>query len=253
MGGTNDEINLIDLFANEHFIAHKLLAQENPDNHSLVYAYGCMAWANNKNQERYELTPEEYEEAKIAFVSALKGKPKSAEHRAKLSESKKGKQLPVEMTKKATEVRRGTPLTNEHKKNISNALKGKKISEEHKMNISKAKTGKPLSDAAKIARRIVGEKNRGRKHSEETKAKISAANKGKQVSQESREKMSNARKGKRGNNLLKVAQYDTNGCLIKIWECIMDASRETGIDNSSIAKCAKGKRKTAGGFVWKFI
>ena len=31
-GGTNDKNNLIDLFAKEHFIAHKLLALENPDN-----------------------------------------------------------------------------------------------------------------------------------------------------------------------------------------------------------------------------
>lgn len=31
-GGTNDKDNLIDLFAKEHFIAHKLLALENPDN-----------------------------------------------------------------------------------------------------------------------------------------------------------------------------------------------------------------------------
>ena len=30
MGGTNDKNNLIDLYAHEHFIAHKILAQENP-------------------------------------------------------------------------------------------------------------------------------------------------------------------------------------------------------------------------------
>lgn len=38
MGGTNDKDNLIDLYAREHFIAHKLLAEENPDNYSLVLA-----------------------------------------------------------------------------------------------------------------------------------------------------------------------------------------------------------------------
>lgn len=32
LGGNNDKENLIDLYAHEHFIAHKLLAQENPNN-----------------------------------------------------------------------------------------------------------------------------------------------------------------------------------------------------------------------------
>lgn len=70
MGGKNEEENLIDLYAREHFIAHKLLADENPDNAHLSYAYGCMAWVKKDGQKRYELTPEEYEEAKIAFSKA---------------------------------------------------------------------------------------------------------------------------------------------------------------------------------------
>lgn len=38
MAGTDDEDNLIDLYAKEHFIAHKLLVEENPDNYSLICA-----------------------------------------------------------------------------------------------------------------------------------------------------------------------------------------------------------------------
>lgn len=70
MGGTNEEENLIDLFAREHFIAHKLLADENPDNHKLVYAYICMAFVKNDKHQRYELSPEEYENAKIILSKA---------------------------------------------------------------------------------------------------------------------------------------------------------------------------------------
>ena len=62
--GSNDEDNLIDLFAKEHFIAHKLLAEENPDDDQLTYAYILMAFVKDKNQKRYELTPEEYEEVR---------------------------------------------------------------------------------------------------------------------------------------------------------------------------------------------
>ena len=77
----------------------------------------------------------------------------------------------------------------------------------------------------------------------------------KKISQESRDKMSESHKGKRNEHrFIKIAQYDLNtGELIQVWDCIMDATRETGIDNSYIAKCAKGKCKQAGGSIWKFI
>lgn len=70
-GGTNDKDNLIDLFAREHFIAHKLLAEENPDNDSLILAYTCMAFVSDNNQCRYELTQDEYEAARITFSQVI--------------------------------------------------------------------------------------------------------------------------------------------------------------------------------------
>lgn len=38
----------------------------------------------------------------------------------------------------------------------------------------------------------------------------------------------------------------------KVWNCAKSAEEETGIDGSSIAKVCRGKRKTAGGFHWKY-
>lgn len=67
IGGTDDEENLIDLYAKEHFEAHRLLASENPDNDKLVYAWTCMAFVENNGQKRYRITAAEYEEAKIAL------------------------------------------------------------------------------------------------------------------------------------------------------------------------------------------
>lgn len=75
MGGSDDKSNLIDLFAKEHFIAHKLLAEENSDNIKLIQAYHIMAHTKNnssQNENRYELTPEEYEEERILFSQKLK-------------------------------------------------------------------------------------------------------------------------------------------------------------------------------------
>lgn len=84
MGGSNDKKNLIDLFAREHFIAHKLLADENPTNYSLVRAYSMMAFSQTNAHQRYELSPEEYEDARKAVSSVLKGKPLSEETKNKL-------------------------------------------------------------------------------------------------------------------------------------------------------------------------
>lgn len=254
MGGTNDADNLIDLFAREHFIAHQLLSQENPNNAALVYAYGCMAWASNDNQERYEVTPEEYEKARIALSESMKGKPKSEEQKRKLSESKKGKPVSEATKKKLSESLRGREFTDEHKSNLSKALINRQFSDEHKSNISKSKTGRQLSDSEKAARIKVGDMNRGRKHSEESKAKISASQKGKVVSEESKAKMSKSAKIRKPNRSIKVAQCDlVSGEIIKEWESAAEAYRVTGIDNSLILKCAKDIRKQAGGFNWKFI
>lgn len=259
LGGGNEEENLIDLFAKEHFIAHKLLAQENPDNNSLVFAWTCMAFPNNNVQERYETTPEEYEEAKKAISKAMSGRTVSDETKKKQSNIAKERFSVPENNpfygKHHTEETRN--IIRQKNKGKSPPNKGKHLSEETKQKISKAKKGKPLSDAEKEARILVGNKLKGRKLTEEQKEKISAANKGKIISEESKKKMSDAKKGKRSEWLcIKVAQYDAKtGCLIKIWDYIMDASRATGIDNSRIAKCARGKYgcKTAGGFIWKFV
>lgn len=68
MGGGDEEENLIDLFAREHFEAHRLLALENPNNDKLVYAWWCMSFVKSKNtNERYEITAEEYEEIKTCY------------------------------------------------------------------------------------------------------------------------------------------------------------------------------------------
>ena len=48
--GLDDDDNLIDLFAREHFIAHKLLAEENMGDDQLVHAYMLMAFVKDKNQ-----------------------------------------------------------------------------------------------------------------------------------------------------------------------------------------------------------
>ena len=149
--------NCIWLTAKEHFIAHKLLAEENPSNYKLVYAW-TMFWNNKK----IEITPEEYEQMKIfrhaAEVSSetrqkmsdvRKGKRFSEEHRANLSKSLCGKKhgkwynngiiekLYFENEKLPQDFIPGRlPMSDIQKQALSNLHVGKHLSEDTKIKIS---------------------------------------------------------------------------------------------------------------------
>lgn len=56
--------------------------------------------------------------------------------------------------------------------------------------------------------------------------------------------------GKECPNSKRICQINLDGELIKIWDCATDASKTLGIDQGSISMVCKGRRKTAGGFVW---
>lgn len=51
----------------------------------------------------------------------------------------------------------------------------------------------------------------------------------------------------------KVAQYDKNNNLIKIWDSILQVQKELNINNGNISTCCKQKRKTAGGYIWRYV
>lgn len=49
-----------------------------------------------------------------------------------------------------------------------------------------------------------------------------------------------------------VKQYDIDGNYINTYNYARVAARMLNIDESSIIKCCRGKRKTAGGYIWKY-
>lgn len=49
-----------------------------------------------------------------------------------------------------------------------------------------------------------------------------------------------------------VLQYDMNLNLIKEWPSVIDAEQNLNIAHSDISKCALHKRRSAGGFIWKY-
>lgn len=50
-----------------------------------------------------------------------------------------------------------------------------------------------------------------------------------------------------------VEQYDKSNNLIDSYLSIMDAERVTKIPNANINACCKGKRNTAGGYIWRYV
>lgn len=50
-----------------------------------------------------------------------------------------------------------------------------------------------------------------------------------------------------------VAQYNENNELIKVYESARAASEETGISYKAISSVCNNKRKTANGYIWKFV
>lgn len=54
------------------------------------------------------------------------------------------------------------------------------------------------------------------------------------------------------DNSKAVFQLDENGEIINKWKSAREAERQTGALYQNIYKCCRGKRKTAGGYSWKY-
>ena len=162
-------------------------------------------------------------------------------------------------------------LSQESKLKCSIHNKGKKvvITEQTKLKISQALKGRPA-------------KNKGVPPSQETRNKISIKNKGKKkppFTEEHRRKLSQSHKGKPAWNKgapnkykgipateeqklksrrlhaqlrgIPVKQLTLDGTFVACYESTMEAERQTGIKNSNIGACIRGKQKTAGGYIWE--
>lgn len=145
------------------------------------------------------------------------------EYRRKQSEIKKGKFTGE------NHPMYGKHHSEETKQKISENRKGKQLSEEHKQKLSDAKKGKYNGENHPMY---------GKHHSEETRQKISEM-----MSSE------NNPKAKR------VAQYDKQGNLIKIWDYAKQISKENPeINYSGLCSVLQGRTKTHQykGYIWRY-
>lgn len=232
MNGSDNQENLIDLFAREHFEAHRLLALENPENDKLIYAWHMMSIINDNDNRTYEITAEEYEEARISFVNTLSlnmsgennimyGKCHSEETRQKIGEKAK--------------------IRYEDQNN--HPMFGKHHTDKTKEKIRESKIGKYSG---------VNNPMFGKHHSEEAKQRMSEAKSGISIgplSEEHKKKISESKRNKNGKCIIQLTLNDE---IIAEYITAHEAERVTGIDHSMILGCCNHKPhyKTAGGFKW---
>lgn len=99
----------------------------------------------------------------------------------------------------------------------------------------------------------IRESNSGENHylygkhlSEEIKEKISKSMKGNIISEKNKERTREIRSKK-------VAQFSKDDILIKIWNSAREAYNTIGVNFKHISLCCLNKRKSAGGFNWRFV
>lgn len=153
--------------------------------------------------------------------------------------------------------------SDEVKRKISDANKGRILSDEHKLKLSKVHTGRKHTEETKT-------KMRSKKHTEESKQKIREASIGrkrsektkkkmmKPKSEETKQKIRNAQKGKvlseehKQKMMKPVLQYTKDDVFIREWNSMTEASQTLNIACGTISLVCAGKRKTTGGFTWKY-
>ena len=102
--------------------------------------------------------------------------------------------------------------------------------------------------------------NKGKRLSEEQKRKIGEGSRKWQNTIEGKIKMSNARKGKKHKKKhqgfesikKKILKLDKYGNIIAEYSSIIEASDGNTSIRSNISAVCRGKRLTAGGFIWKY-
>jgi len=129
-------------------------------------------------------------------------------------------------------------------KNRTGYWKGKKMSKEHCEKLSRLRKGIPNI------------KSRGRPLPKSTIEAVrlhSYGNKyhlGKKHTEESKKKMSDAMKGKISKGRKQVSQYTLDGVFVKTFSSLSEAKKET--NSNDIYMVCKGKRNYSNGFLWRY-
>lgn len=151
MGGSDDASNLVCLTAEEHFIAHKLLVKIHPGNGKLAFALLAICMNVNgmrPNNKLFGWVRRRVAEAIGNLKRGVKRPPWVVE---KMRQSKKGLSISDSWRESRSKTLKGKPKSAEHNAKVSAALKGRKSpmtgrkhSEETKAKMRAAATGRKM-------------------------------------------------------------------------------------------------------------
>ena len=145
LGGSDNKENLVELYPEEHYLAHLLLCKLYPGNSKLLYAAinmttGAMINNGKRNNKAYGWLRRQYAESMLGDNNPNRRNPN--------------------IQKEAAKKRVGQKRTDETKARMSAAQKGRTFSEETKKKMSEAvKNRPPISEET---RKKLSEKSKGR-------------------------------------------------------------------------------------------
>jgi hypothetical protein len=138
-------------------------------------------------------------------------------------------------------------MTLEVKKKLSESKKKYKFTDEHLSNMREAsKRRRGINLSADHVKKVV-QKLRGRKHSHETKLKMSIAQSGRKFTEEQKKKCSKSSKSKKP-----ILQIDMNGKVVKKWDSLRQAQIKGGFHRGHIISCIIGEYNQHGGYKWMY-
>lgn len=93
----------------------------------------------------------------------------------------------------------------------------------------------------------------GRVISKETREKIAKSNSGKKRTEKTREKLRATHLGQEPHNIRAVVKLDLQGNFLEEYDSIAEAVRKNKkVNSTNIWRCCTERRKTAGGYMWKY-
>jgi phosphotransferase system IIB component len=174
LGGNNSKDNLVDLTPKEHFIIHMLLCKftKGEAKRSMFFALNSMMNLNNRGMRKIKYSSRTFEKVRKQCAKYLKGNKynlgriPSKQTRLKISQSTKGLKKSNETRLRMSLANKGKVLSQEVKQKIANSLKGEKSFWFGKKHTQETKN--------KMSKKAKGRQNAlGMKHTEDAKKRMS--------------------------------------------------------------------------------
>lgn len=115
---------------------------------------------------------------------------------------------------------------------------------------------RPKEELKNVIERMTGRKRElnyfyGKKHSEDTKQLLSKLKTGSTLNEDHIKKFCGAGQESVKRKVNQICKR--TGVLLNTWDYIRQASKELKINEGSIVSCCRGRYKSAGGFIWKYV